>query len=406
MHQEAQLGSDIELQRFEPTATTLGSTRIGNLDGKTTPFSAEVSHAQEQVTEVPESIAESQNRQNATALPPVDGGIEAWTFVAAAFVLEALVWGFGYSYGVFQDFYTHNPPFNTSSETAIAAVGTAGLAIQYLEVIFLIIAHERWPHITRPMTWAALALFSGSLFLSSFATKISHLIILQGILFGIGGSALYAPVIVWLSEWFVRRRSLAGSIIFGGSGVGGALFPVLVNVLLTKVGWRWTLRTCALIIAVCAGAALWFIKARIPVSRNQPGQVKPVNMKFLKTPLFLVVATTIFIQAIAYFPVALYMPTYTTALGLPIIDGTLVLAVFNIASVVGQIIFGYLCDRMPYARVMIFSGVGSALSAYLLWGFAHTLSLIFVFVVIFGGLSGGFSSIWPPASAEIAGMTS
>lgn len=30
-------------------------------------------------------------------LPPVDGGIKAWSFVAAAFVLETLVWGFGFT---------------------------------------------------------------------------------------------------------------------------------------------------------------------------------------------------------------------------------------------------------------------------------------------------------------------
>jgi hypothetical protein len=35
---------------------------------------------------------------------------------------------------------------------------------------------------------------------------------------------------------------------------------------------------------------------------------------------------------------------------------------------------------------MIFSGFSAALSAYLLWGFAHNLWVIFAFVVVFGGL--------------------
>ena len=30
-------------------------------------------------------------------LPPVDGGRKAWSFCVAAFVLEALVWGFGFT---------------------------------------------------------------------------------------------------------------------------------------------------------------------------------------------------------------------------------------------------------------------------------------------------------------------
>jgi hypothetical protein len=35
---------------------------------------------------------------------------------------------------------------------------------------------------------------------------------------------------------------------------------------------------------------------------------------------------------------------------------------------------------------MIFSGFSAALSAYLLWGFAHNLWVIFAFVVVFGSL--------------------
>jgi hypothetical protein len=32
------------------------------------------------------------------SLPPVDKGFAAWSFVAAAFMLETLVWGFGFTY--------------------------------------------------------------------------------------------------------------------------------------------------------------------------------------------------------------------------------------------------------------------------------------------------------------------
>ncbi|CAE6408004.1 unnamed protein product [Rhizoctonia solani] len=97
------------------------------------------------------------------------------------------------------------------------------------------------------------------------------------------------------------------------------------------------------------------------------------------------------------------MSVYTTSLGLPPTNGTIVLAVFNLATVIGQILFGYFCDRAPYSYVIIVSGVGASFSAYLLWGFAHNLGVIFAFVIAFGTLSGGFSSVWPAASAEIVG---
>lgn len=58
--------------------------------------------------------------------------------------------------------------------------------------------------------------------------------------------------------------------------------------------------------------------------------------------------------------------------------------------VIGQIIFGYICDRTAYTRVMFVSSVGAALSGYLLWGYAHDTARLFTFVAIFGGLVSHF----------------
>ncbi|KAH7322170.1 major facilitator superfamily domain-containing protein [Rhizoctonia solani] len=319
-------------------------------------------------------------------LPPVDKGFAAWSFVVAAFVLETLVWGFGFTYGVFQEYFLHHRTFGDASEAAIGAVGTVALAIEYFEVLIVILIAQQWPH------------------------RVSHLILLQGILFGIGGGGLYAPVIIYLSEWFVVRRGLAGAIIFGGSGAGGACFPIAVNYLLTNLGFRWTLRIWAAFMLVFGALALAFTRPRLPVVRPQNPEglnlwtrLKRQHWGFLKSPLFIFMIATIFIQALAYFPVSLYMTVYTTSLGLSALHGTLVLSVFNLSSIIGQIIFGHICDIAPYQYVVIASGAGAALSAYLLWGFAHSLWLIFLFVVVFGSLSGGLGSVWPAASVDIAG---
>ncbi|QRV90465.1 major facilitator superfamily transporter [Ceratobasidium sp. AG-Ba] len=344
-----------------------------------------------------------------TPLPPVDRGIKAWSFIVGAFILETLVWGLGFSYGVFQEYHISHKTFNKVSEAAIGAVGTTTLAIGYFECLIVILAAQHWPDKIRLVMWSSLVLCVGSLVLASFSTKIWHLQLLQGICFGIGCGGLYAPVLIYLSEWFSARRGFAGSIIFGGSGIGGAVFPVTINLLLERFGFRWTLRIFALGILILGVAALKVTRARLPVLRTNRASVSFVtrvrrqHWSFLLSPLFLSVSSTVFIQALAYFPVSLYMSVYTASLGLPPSSGTSVLAVFNLASVTGQILFGHLCDIVPYPFVMIGSGAGAALSAYLLWGFAHSLPQVFAFVVIFGSLSGGFSSMFPAASVQIAG---
>jgi hypothetical protein len=75
------------------------------------------------------------------SLPPVDGGIHAWLFLAGCYVMEALVFGkmvksalfhppiidmmltgFGFSFGVLQDYYSSNAPFVGSG--GVAVIGT------------------------------------------------------------------------------------------------------------------------------------------------------------------------------------------------------------------------------------------------------------------------------------------
>ncbi|CAE6450827.1 unnamed protein product [Rhizoctonia solani] len=347
---------------------------------------------------------------NASELPPVDTGFGAWSFVASAFVLDTLVWGFGLTYGVFQEYFIRNKTFGNASEAALGAVGTISLAIEYASAMFVILAAQQWRHRISLIMWACLCICCFSLVCASFVTQVWQLILVQGVCFGAGAGGLYAPIVVYLSEWFSVRKGLATAIIFGGTGAGGSLYPLAVNYLLERLGFRWTLRIWAAFMFVISAVSLVFVKPRLPVTRPSGARnigllslIRNQHWSFIYSPLCICIATTTFIQALAYFPVSLYMSVYTTSLGLPPVDGTVVLAVFNIATVVGQILFGYFCDRAPYSYVIIASGVGASLSAYLLWGFAHNLGFIFAFVVAFGMLSGGFSSIWPAASAEIVG---
>ncbi|KZV70087.1 MFS general substrate transporter [Peniophora sp. CONT] len=345
--------------------------------------------------------SEHQREEEALALPPVDGGLQAWKFVFCAFILETLVWGFPLSYGVFQQWYLSSPnsPFRGASESAINAIGTITVGIQYMEGLGVIYLTQKYPQWTKTMMFTGLIVCVGALTLSSFATKVWHLIALQGVVYGFAGGVLYMPVVSWLSEWFVQRRSLAGGLIFGGTGLGGAGFPILANFLLQQVGFRWTLRTMAALVGVLGGLALWGAKSRLPVARH--ATPAPMSFSFVTSPVFIFMAVTVFVQGLSYFPVSLYIPSYAASLGFSSLDGTLALAAFNLAVVFGLVLVGYYCDKGSYTTAMIVSSMLSAILAFVLWGFAHSLALMYVFAVLFGAISGGFSSTWLPAAAEL-----
>lgn len=67
----------------------------------------------------------SDGNESKENLPPKDGGINAWLFLAACFVMEALVWGFAFTYGIFQEYYSNIEEFKDSGN--IAVVGTCAM---------------------------------------------------------------------------------------------------------------------------------------------------------------------------------------------------------------------------------------------------------------------------------------
>ena len=105
-------------------------------------------------------------------LPPMDRGWQAWKFCFSASVLEMLIWGFGFSFGVFQDWYTSHPPFDSQSPIAVSAIGASALGIQYFEGLGLMILIQTRPQWMKRIMWTCLGVCTLCLLISSFATKV------------------------------------------------------------------------------------------------------------------------------------------------------------------------------------------------------------------------------------------
>lgn len=72
-----------------------------------------------------------------------------------------------------------------------------------------------------------------SLAASSFATSITHLVLLQGVLYGIGGCLAFTPSIIFMNEWFVKRRGFAFGLVWVRFVAG----PIAKQRRLTVLGW-------------------------------------------------------------------------------------------------------------------------------------------------------------------------
>jgi MFS family permease len=70
----------------------------------------------------------------------------------------------------------------------------------------LLLGVPRFRRLATPVGFLVMCL---ALALSSFSTTTTHLILSQGVGYGLGAGLAYSPVILWMGEWFVKRRGLA-----------------------------------------------------------------------------------------------------------------------------------------------------------------------------------------------------
>ncbi|KAB8207481.1 major facilitator superfamily domain-containing protein [Aspergillus parasiticus] len=329
-------------------------------------------------------------------LPPVDGGIHAWLFLAACFVVEGTVWGFAACFGVFQNYYRNDPAFQGSH--AIAAIGTCAMGMAYLLSPIVMAVLIALPRMQRWASSIAFVVLSLSLALSSFSTSVTHLILSQGIAYGTAGCFAYAPSILFMPDWFVKKKSLAFGIVWSGSGLTGIIFPLILQSLLDTYGWQTTLRICSVAIFLLAAPFMLFHKPRTP---RKTTNLHQLDLSFHRNRTYLIYQAGNIIQSLGFFLPQIFLPSYAELLGAKGLHASSTITVFNISNMFGCIFIGWLADRYHVTKCILISTVGGIFSTFLLWGMSVHLAPLYLFSIVYGCTGGSFSSSWAATSSEV-----
>jgi MFS family permease len=137
---------------------------------------------------------------------------------------------------------------------------------------------------------------------------------------------------------------------------------------------------------------LVFVKPRLPVPAAST--VRPINIGFLKQPLFWVLQSFNIVQGTGYFLPPNYLPSYARSLGLNAQFGSLLLVMINAASVMGCILVGLLMDRSSVSSVILAISVGAAAAVLAVWGVSTSIAPLLVFSVLYGLTAGSYSTSW------------
>lgn len=194
-------------------------------------------------------------------------------------------WGFINSFGVFQTYYVtmlNKPP------SVITWIGSVQVFLLFFIGAFTgrLTDAGYFRHVL--ITGSILAVFG--VFMASLATEYWQLFLAQGLCIGLGNGCLFCPCISLLSTYFTKKRNLAMAIGAAGSGSGGMVFPAMVQQLLPRIGFPWTMRALGFIQLGCYVLCCIGLKPRVPPRKS--GAI--VDWKSFKEPAYRLFATGMF----------------------------------------------------------------------------------------------------------------
>ncbi|KAL7322518.1 hypothetical protein PS15p_211509 [Mucor circinelloides] len=304
------------------------------------------------------------------------------------------------SRGIMQDNF-HKTTFadNPNALVQLSFVGTLALFCLHALSPVVRISISRFG--VRPVIILGTILIALSLEMAALATKIWHLYLTQGALFGIGVGMTYMPALSMAPQWFTKRRGLALGIIASGSGMGGLVFPFIVTPLNRNMGPTWTYRILGCISLFTNIIACIFIKERV---RYPTDRKKILNLQILKDINFLLFCIAADLIMFGYFVPLFLLPENATYLGLSDIQGSSCVIVCCAMSFIGRIITGAVADLIGKLNSLIIFSLTTAIACLLIWPFASTFPALMAFSVVFGIGSGTYFALMSPVTAEILGM--
>lgn len=245
------------------------------------------------------------------------------------------------------------------------------------------------------------------------------------LLTGLGSSFLLTPSMACVAHWFDTRRGLVSGIAWTGSGFGGVLFPLVIQALLPKLGWSWSIRIVAIILLTLCILSVCFCRSRLSAPKPKDGKspwraTLPDYRIFLDGTGAMAVTTlgTLFTDLAYYIPIT-YLPAYYLARQNISPDAGItgsaafsyqLLAILNAASCFGRLTSGTLGDHFGHYNTMIVSLFFCAVSVLAFWIpdiLAQDLTspaLLIVFVILFGFVSGSNVSLTPICLGHLCGI--
>ena len=339
---------------------------------------------------------------------------DGYRIVAAGFVIQGVVIGAMFAYGVF--FRELEAEFGWSRTMISGASSLSFVVMGVLAIVAGKLNDKIGPRIL--ITASALCFGIGYGAMSRLQAPW-ELFLFYGLLAGIGYSTHDVVTLSTITRWFVRRRGAMTGVVKVGTGVGQLLVPVIAAALIAAFGWRNAAfiigATSMLILLVVAqlmrrdprsmgqhpdGVAIE--GARAPTGAGETGMSVAEAAGTRQFWILCAAQLTIFFCLLT---VMIHIVPHATDLGIAPAVAATILSTIGGASIAGRLTIGMLADRLGGRRSLGVSFL-ILLASFLLLQSAETAWMLFLFALIYGFAHGGFFTVMSPTLAEFFGTGS
>ena len=246
--------------------------------------------------------------------------------------------------------------------------------------------------------------------LASRATSLLEFQVVYGVLVGGAAGAVFAPMIVTVTGWFDKHRSLAVSLVSAGMGVAPMTISPFAGWLIETYDWR----TAQLVIAILAWVLL--VPAALLVRRPpamegggaaagaagaapDAADLSMTAGQALRSPQFIVLSLTFFACCATHAGPIFHTVSYAIACGLPVMAAVTIYSAEGLAGLGGRLVFGLAGDRFGAKRVLVIGLLVQALAAGAYF-FVRQLGEFYAVAIVFGLAYGGVMPLYAVIARE------
>ena len=322
-----------------------------------------------------------------------------WVVVGAGALMGCVAIGALFSLAVFLQ------PMSDATGWSRTGISTA----MTLDFLTMGVAAFGWGALTdrfgpRIVVLSGALLLGLGLVLASRATSLFEFQIIYGVLVGVAAAAVFAPMMVTVTGWFDKHRSLAVSLVSAGMGVAPMTISPFAQWLISSYDWRtaqlvigimaWVLLVPAALLVRRAPAAT----AAAPGVPAEGGEGMTVGQA-LRSPQFIVLALTFFCCCAAHSGPIFHTVSYAIACGLPAMTAVTIYSAEGLAGLGGRILFGLLGDRFGARRIVVLGLMVQAVGAGSYY-FTRDVGEFYAVAVLFGMAYGGVMPLYAVIARE------